>query len=87
MDDRILFLYRKFSGKKLNKTVGWWAQLKQATDSRNNLTHPKQSHDITVETVKAALSSIIDALNVLYRTIYQKQFPATGLGLDSKLTF
>jgi len=87
MEDRILLLYRKFSGKKLDKKVAWWAQLKQATTSRNNLTHPKQSHAISLTTVREALRSIVDVIDVLYKAIYQKPFPAAGLGLDSRLNF
>ena len=41
LEERILFLHRHFSGKPLDTTVGWWAQLNASLSIRNRLTHPK----------------------------------------------
>jgi hypothetical protein len=87
LEDRILFLHRQFSGKTLNKSVGWWAQLKSAMDHRNKLTHPKSAHPVTIENVRDALAAVIASLDALYMAIYKKGLPAANLGLHSLLTF
>jgi hypothetical protein len=87
LEDRILFLHRQFSGKRLDKSAAWWPQLKRAMDNRNKLTHPKGAHPVTVENVRDALAAVIASLDALYMAIYKKGFPAAGLALDSLLTF
>ena len=87
LEDRILFLHRKFAGKALNKAASWWGQLKRATVIRNKLTHPKSAQPIVVEDVREALEAIIASLDMLYQTIYRKGLPAANRGLHSRLTF
>jgi hypothetical protein len=87
LEDRILFLHRRFSGKPLEKSVVWWSQLKSALDNRNKLTHPKGAHPVTVENVRDALAAVIASLDALYMAIYKKGFPSANLGIRSLLTF
>jgi hypothetical protein len=87
LEDRILFLHRQFSGKRLNKRATWWPKLKSAMDNRNKLTHPKSAHPVTIQNVQDALAAIIASLDELYMAIYKRRFPAVGLALDSVLTF
>ena len=87
LEDRLQFLHRKFSGKAFDKSVEWWARLKDAMISRNELTHPKEAHSLTIDNVRDALSAIIAALDATYIVIYKKNFPAANRGLHSQLMF
>jgi hypothetical protein len=87
MEDRILFLHRRFSGVPIDKSAKWWSGLNNAIDLRNKLSHPKQAHAITISSVENALRSIIAAIDVLYAAIYKSKFPDVNLGLQSKLSF
>jgi len=87
LEDRILFLHRQFSGKKLNKRATWWPKLKSAMDNRNKLTHPKGAHSVTLQNVRDAVTAIVASLDALYVAIYRRRFPAAVLALHSVLTF
>jgi hypothetical protein len=87
LEDRILFLHRKFSGEPLDRNMVWWGHLHAATDLRNQLTHPRARPTITIDDVKRAMEAIIETIDALYRAIYKTGFPAAGMQLQSKLTF
>jgi hypothetical protein len=87
LEERIEFLHAKFSGKPLNRASPWWSELIAATDLRNQLTHAKTVPTVTVAAVGNAIRAIVDALDVLYQSIYKRPFPPAGLGLQSRLTF
>lgn len=83
--DRIEYLFYKFSGKKLGSSDLWYFNLKQSIDVRNKLVHPKEYVRITLKQAETALSSVIEAINVLYLLIYKKKLPTYNRGLSSKL--
>jgi hypothetical protein len=87
LEDRIEFVHTRFSGKFLDRTAKWWAQLSSAMDLRNQLTHAKTVPLITEAAVASAIEAIIGALDVLYQAIYKRTFPSIGKGLQSRLTF
>jgi hypothetical protein len=87
LEDRITFLHRRFSGQALDKGVSWWGEFKEAMDLRNKLTHPRDIPLIKPDTVKRAITAIIDALNALYLAIYKKKYPMAQIGLHSQLDF
>jgi hypothetical protein len=87
LTERIEFLFRRFSDKPVDKTLSWWAAMKAGLRIRNELTHPKRRAEITLDSVKRALSGIIDALDAIYRTIYKRSYPAGKRQLQSNLTF
>lgn len=87
LEERIQFLYKQFSGKSLDKTAQWWGQLKNAIDTRNKLTHPKDAHPIKIEQVGSAIESVITTIDSLYLAIYKKGFPAAKRGLHSRIEF
>lgn len=87
LDDRIQFLYHRFSGQPINRDASWWTDLKGAMKLRNELTHPKTPAAIAEDAVKRALQAIIDGLDAIYQGIYKAKFPPAGRGLQSKLTF
>lgn len=86
LEDRIKFLHVKF-GAPLDVSQPYWSRLGDAMRLRNKLTHPKDSITLTDASVGSAIQAIIDILNVMCRAIYNKQFPAANLGLNSKLDF
>jgi len=87
LEDRIEFLHTRFSGLAIDYSDSWWSRLSDATKLRNNLTHPKDQVIIDDVSVGAAIQAIVDAIDVLYRSIYKRGFPAAGLQLDSQLDF
>jgi len=87
LEDRILFLHRKFSGTPLDRSASWWADLRNATNLRNELTHPKGAPTITDASVRRALQAIVDTINALYLAVYHARFPAASRGLQSKFSF
>jgi hypothetical protein len=87
LEDRVLFLHRRFLGKSADKQAVWWAGLLSAISLRNQLTHPKQVPKIKVEDVKRALEAIIGSLDTLYRAVYKEKFPPANRGLLSGLNF
>ncbi len=88
LDDRVLFLCRRFSGTPIDRKASYWGEFNVATRLRNKLTHPKGGNlEITKSEVEKALGAIIELLNVMYLAIYKKKLPAHGRGLSSKRTF
>jgi hypothetical protein len=87
LEDRIEFLHTKFSGKPLDRSSSWWAQMNAAVKLRNQLTHAKSVPVVSEAAVRSATQAIIDGLDVLYQAIYKRKFPPTGQGLQSRLNF
>lgn len=87
LTDRIEFIFRRFSGKPIDKSALWWSSLKSALQTRNELTHPKEKTEIQQEAVENALLAIISTLDNLYKAVYKRPYPPTTRGLDSQMTF
>lgn len=88
LDDRVLFLCRRFSGTPIERKASYWGEFNEATRLRNKLTHPKGGHlNVTEAEVERAIRALIELLNVMYLAIYKKKLPAHGNGLMSKRTF
>lgn len=87
LEDRIQFLHRRFSGKKLDRKSSWWSDLQSAQGLRNKLSHPKDAPAIDERGVIRGLQAIIDTINALYKAVYKRRFPASSRGLQSSLTF
>lgn len=88
LEDRIKFLYKKFSGNSIDENSEYWSDLKSGTNLRNQVTHPKEKpKEFTEEKVSRALMAIIGTINQLCQVIYKKPFPKYKKGLDSNLDF
>lgn len=87
LEDRIAFLYRKFSNRPVNKSSQWWGDLKSGIQLRNKLVHPKESPLLTEANVKNSLEAILECLKVLYKAIYRKPYPVARRGLQSTMKF
>lgn len=86
-EDRIEFLFARFSKSKIEKNSGWWPGLSGAAKIRNKLVHPKGAAAVTEIEVQRAIESIVGCLDALYRAIYGVAFPAAAMGLMSSLDF
>src|ERR1035441_8669229 len=51
LEERILFLYRRFSGKKFDRTTAFWSVLQSGIKLRNDVVHPKVCQPLTPKTV------------------------------------
>jgi hypothetical protein len=88
LEDRLLFLCRRFSNSPIDRTASYWGEFVDAARLRNKLTHPKaEPPAIGENAVRRALNSIIELLNFAYTSIYKKKLPAYNRGLSSKLSF
>jgi hypothetical protein len=87
LEDRIEFLYRRFSGKSIDKTTSWWSDFKEGLKLRNTLTHPKGVSVVAEAKVKKTVLSILELLNAIYLGIYKTPYPPKIRGLDSTMTF
>ena len=87
LEDRIEFLYVRFSGAPMDKNAPWWANLGAATKLRNELTHVKTVPDISAKHVRQAIEAIIGVLDALYQALYGAKFPPTSRGTKSRMTF
>jgi hypothetical protein len=88
IDDRVLFLCRRFSATPIDRKAGYWGEFLTATRLRNKLTHPKGGDlEITKSEVERSLKAVVELLNVMYIAIYKRGLPAYGHGIVSKRTF
>lgn len=87
LEDRIQFIYRRFSGRALDKSSPWWSDLKNGLKLRNELTHPKEPPSITETKIEQAFQAIVTALDDIYKAVYRTAYPVARRGLDSTLTF
>ncbi|EMB13662.1 hypothetical protein RE6C_05608 [Rhodopirellula europaea 6C] len=87
LEDRILFLHRRFSGKPLDRDSSWWCELGASTKLRNQLTHPKSVTVLSDRDVERSLQAIIDTINAMFLAIYKRPLPVAARGLQSKMTF
>ncbi len=87
LEDRILFLFARFTKSALDKNAPWWAKLKASLKIRNQISHPKDVMTLTKQDVTNSIQAIIDCLDTLYQAIYGRKLPAATRGLQSKMTF
>jgi hypothetical protein len=88
LEDRIDFLYAKFSGHSPDRaSTSWRGRLSEAIDLRNQLTHARTVPSIGESAVQRALQAIIDTLDELYKAIYKRPLPSASRGVVSRLTF
>lgn len=88
LEDRALFLCRRFSRRPIDRKVACWGQFLDALRLRNCLTHPKADlPNVQEKAVSQALTAIVELLNVICRSVYKKRLPAHNRGLSSRLSF
>ncbi len=87
LEERIRFLYRRFSGNDVDPGAQWWSQLRAGVRLRNKLTHPKEISRLSEASVGQAIQGIVDTLDALYHAVYQREYPAVRRGLSSEMEF
>ncbi len=87
LEDRIEFLYVRFSGAPMDKSARWWANLGAATKLRNELTHVKTVPKVSANAVQQAIEAIIGVLDALYNALYATKFPPASRGTKSRMNF
>jgi len=87
LTDHIEFIFRRFFGNAIDKSQGWWVNLKAALNTRNDLIHPKQQTEVSKGAVEAALKAIIQTLGALYKAVYRRPYPPSTRGLNSTMDF
>jgi hypothetical protein len=87
LEDRLLFLCRRFSTKPIDRNSSIWSNLKDAIKLRNELTHPKGPIQIERPKVARALQAILEILDYTYRALYKQGYPMKTLDLQSTLEF
>jgi hypothetical protein len=85
LEDRIEYLFAKFSTKPLEKQTSYWGEFKLAIKLRNELTHPKTPPSINVGMVERALKAILELLNATHTGIYGGRYPSYNLALNTTL--
>jgi hypothetical protein len=86
--DRVEFVFQRFCRKRpLDKSEPWWQLLKEALRLRNKLVHPKEQVTLSEKEVEQSLSGILNAINTLYKSLFNSPYPGYRRGLDSNLSF
>lgn len=86
LEERVLFLCNRFSKKPpFDRKADYWSHFREAQLLRNGLMHPKTPAIVTVQSADRALLAIIQVLNMMYKRIYNKKYPAAQRGLHSTL--
>lgn len=87
LEDRILFLFARFTKSTFDKNTPWWAKLKVSLKLRNQISHPKDVTEMAKQDVATSIQAIVDCLDALYQAVYGRKLPAAARGLQSKMTF
>jgi hypothetical protein len=85
LEERVLFLYCRFSGKKFDRKKSFWSLLQSGIKLRNEVVHPKECQTLSPKIISQTLTAILETMNYITLGIYQKKLPIAGRGLSSKL--
>jgi hypothetical protein len=85
LDERVLFLYRRFSGKKFDRTKSFWSLLQSGIKLRNEIVHPKEYQTLSTKIVAQTLTVILETMDYISIGIYKNKLPITGRGLTAKI--
>lgn len=86
--ERIEFIYTKFKGKSIDGSKElWWNDLNTSIKLRNDIVHPKEKVTLEISHIEKAILSVINCVDSLCKAVYDKPFPKTNIGLQSKYTF
>jgi len=81
IDDRLQFLFWKFSGEEFDRGKTWWPNFANAVTIRNGIMHPKKKADITAKDAERAISAIVAALDELMVTVFGSKWPKANKGI------
>jgi hypothetical protein len=85
LEDRMLLLQNKFKGSKLAERA-WWEPLKQGTDRRNSIAHPRSPISLKPAEVEADLTAVLSCASDLFAIVFGKRLPYESFGLKPKVS-
>ena len=85
LEERILFLYRRLSGKKFDRSKSFWSMFQSGIKLRNEVVHPKEYQSLAPKTVAHTLTAILDTMNYVSLGIYKRKLPIASRGLASQV--
>ena len=86
IEDRLQFLFWKFSGQEFDTTKPWWPSFAEAVRVRNSIMHPKIAGTIRRGDAERALLAVISAIDDLMLTVFGKPWPKAQKGLTPSIT-
>ena len=86
IEDRLQFLFWRFSGREFDKNKTWWPHFSSAVGFRNEIMHPKAPSATTVDDAERSLSAIVSAIDDLMMVVFRKRWPKAKRGLTSSLS-
>lgn len=81
LEERIQFLFWRFSRVPFDTQQAWWGALAQAIGQRNDLMHPKEGASLTVKDAERCLLAIIETTDCLFKAVFGKNWPKANRGL------
>jgi hypothetical protein len=86
IDDRVQFLFWKFSGEEFDKGRQWWSEFANAVHLRNCIMHPKDKSEISAQDAERAIVAVIAALDDLMFTVFSRRWPKAMKGTVPSFT-
>ena len=81
----MLLLQNKFKGSKLTER-SWWEPLRQGTERRNTIAHPRGPISLDATVVEADLNAVLRCASDLFEIVFGKRLPYESLGLKPKVS-
>lgn len=85
LEERMLLLQNKFKGSKLTERI-WWEPLKQGTERRNTIAHPRGPVSLDFADVEADLTAVLNCASDLFQIVFGKRLPYESFGLKPKVS-
>lgn len=86
VEDRLQYLFWKFSGVPFDTTKVWWHGFAEAVRLRNSIMHPKEASAIDVAQAERALEAVLLAIDDLLSTVFNSKWPKANKGLMPSFT-
>ena len=83
LEDRLRVVQHRFAKTPLGKEL-WWPKLAVSANLRNDIAHPKEPVELTVENVETALLSVLGCTDHFFNLVYGKGVPYASHGLTPK---
>lgn len=82
IEDRIQFLFWRFSGAPFDNTKKWWPEFLNSVSIRNEIMHPKKEFEMSIDDAERAVSSVLQVIDDLMVTVFKKNWPRANKGLQ-----
>jgi hypothetical protein len=85
LEDRILFVYRRFSGTKFDRTKSFWSTLQSGIKLRNEVVHPKNYQSLSPQMVAQSITAVLEVMNYISIGVYKRKLPLASRRLSARL--